>query len=138
MCEREQADPGVRGDAGGEIAREARATFAATVVPRDFDTIEIPFPERGEPRLVKGGGAGEGARAYDPSAMSRMVQVATAGDVTEAEQLQELLRDAGIEAQVEADSEEDGLRVLVPEDSLEAAEDAIEALSEPDDLIAEP
>jgi len=124
--------------AGGEIAREARATFAATVVPRDFDTIEVPFPERGEPRLVKGGGAGEGARAYDPSAMSRMVQVATAGDVTEAEQLQELLRDAGIEAQVEADSEDDGLRVLVPEDSLEAAEDAIEALSEPDDLIAEP
>jgi type III secretory pathway lipoprotein EscJ len=70
--------------------------------------------------------------------MSRLVQVATAGDVTEAEELQELLRDAGIEAQVEADAEDDGLRVLVPEDSLEAAEDAIEALSDPDDLIAEP
>ena len=124
--------------AGGEIAREARATFANTVVPRDFDLIEVPFPERGAPRLVKGGGAGALATAYDPSAMSRLVQVATAGDVTEAEELQELLRDAGIEAQVEADAEDDGLRVLVPEDSLEAAEDAIEALSDPDDLIAEP
>jgi hypothetical protein len=28
--------------------------------------------------------------------------------------------------------------VMVPESSLEAAQDAIEALSEPDDLIAEP
>ena len=124
--------------AGGEIAREARATFPNTVVPRDFDLIEVPFAERGAPRLVKGGGAGALATAYDPSAMSRMVQVATAGDVTEAEELQELLRDAGIEAQVEPDAEDDGLRVLVPEDSLEAAEDAIEALSDPDDLIAEP
>jgi ribonuclease Z len=32
---------------------EARATFPRTVVPRDFDTIEIPFAERGEPRLVR-------------------------------------------------------------------------------------
>jgi len=31
---------------------EARAIFSATVVPRDFDTIEIPFPERGQPTLV--------------------------------------------------------------------------------------
>ena len=40
---------------GPEIAREARAIFAETVVPRDFDVIEIPFPERGAPALVKGG-----------------------------------------------------------------------------------
>jgi ribonuclease Z len=32
---------------------EARAIFDATVLPRDFDTIEVPFPERGEPRLVR-------------------------------------------------------------------------------------
>jgi ribonuclease Z len=37
-----------------EIRDEARATFANTVVPRDFDAIEVPFPERGEPTLVKG------------------------------------------------------------------------------------
>jgi ribonuclease Z len=27
--------------------------FEATVLPRDYDTIEIPFPERGEPELVR-------------------------------------------------------------------------------------
>jgi len=40
---------------GGEIAREARETFVETVVPRDFDVIEVPFAERGSPQLVKGG-----------------------------------------------------------------------------------
>jgi ribonuclease Z len=40
---------------GPEIADEARAIFAETVVPRDFDTIEIPYAERGAPHLVKGG-----------------------------------------------------------------------------------
>jgi hypothetical protein len=64
--------------------------------------------------------------------MTRMVQVAVAGDVTEAEQLEELLRDAGIEAQVGTEGEDDPLTVLVPEESLEAAQDAIEALTEPD------
>jgi ribonuclease Z len=36
-----------------DIRDEARTAFSNTVVPRDFDEIEIPFPERGEPRLVK-------------------------------------------------------------------------------------
>ncbi|HVM55872.1 MAG TPA: hypothetical protein VMT74_00325 [Gaiellaceae bacterium] len=70
--------------------------------------------------------------------MMRMVQVAVAGDVTEAEELQEILRNAGIDSELETDGEDDPLTVLVPESSLEAAQDAIEALSEPDDLIAEP
>jgi hypothetical protein len=70
--------------------------------------------------------------------MTRMVQVAVAGDVTEAEELQEILRNAGIESELQAASEDDPLTVLVPESSLEAAQDAIEALTEPDDLIAEP
>jgi len=39
--------------AGGEIRDEARTVFDNTVVPRDFDAIEIPFPERGEPELVR-------------------------------------------------------------------------------------
>ena len=34
---------------------EARAVFARTELPRDFDAIEIPFPERGEPELVRWG-----------------------------------------------------------------------------------
>ena len=37
-----------------EIREEAKAVFENTVVPRDFDTIEVPFPERGDPHLVKG------------------------------------------------------------------------------------
>jgi len=40
--------------AGVDVLRdEARAVFERTVVPRDFDAIEIPFPERGDPRLVR-------------------------------------------------------------------------------------
>jgi len=38
---------------------EARAIFAGTVLPRDFDTIGIPFPERGAPELLRWE-AGEG------------------------------------------------------------------------------
>jgi len=37
----------------GLLRDEARAVFADTVVPRDFDTIEIPYPERGAPQLVR-------------------------------------------------------------------------------------
>jgi ribonuclease Z len=40
---------------GPEIAREAQAIFPETVVPRDFDVIEVPFVERGAPQLVKAG-----------------------------------------------------------------------------------
>jgi ribonuclease Z len=38
---------------GRELKEEARAAFENTVVPRDFDRIELPFPERGEPVHVK-------------------------------------------------------------------------------------
>jgi ribonuclease Z len=40
---------------GPEIADEARAIFPETVVPRDFDVVEVPYAERGAPQLVKGG-----------------------------------------------------------------------------------
>ena len=40
---------------GGELRDEARAVFRNTVVPRDFDRVEIPFPERGEPVHVRAG-----------------------------------------------------------------------------------
>ena len=33
---------------------EARAAFENTIIPRDFDRVEIPFPERGEPEHVRG------------------------------------------------------------------------------------
>jgi ribonuclease Z len=48
---------------GPEVAREARGSFENTVVPRDFDVIEIPFPERGEPHLIE-----SGARRREPAA----------------------------------------------------------------------
>jgi ribonuclease Z len=38
---------------GGEIREEATAVFERSVVPRDFDAIEIPFPEKGEPELER-------------------------------------------------------------------------------------
>ena len=69
--------------------------------------------------------------------MARMVQVAVAGDVAEAEELQEILRNAGIDSTLDAEGADDPLTVMVPEDSLEAAQDAIEALSEPDELLGE-
>jgi ribonuclease Z len=40
---------------GPEVVREARTIFPDTVVPKDFDVIDVPFAERGAPRLVKAG-----------------------------------------------------------------------------------
>jgi ribonuclease Z len=39
--------------AGREVLDEARAAFSATVLPRDFDTVEIPYAEKGEPHLLR-------------------------------------------------------------------------------------
>ena len=36
-----------------ELRDQARAVFAATEAPRDFDTIEVPFPERGAAELIR-------------------------------------------------------------------------------------
>ncbi len=55
---------------GPEIAREARELFSETVVPKDFDVVEIPFAERGTPRLVKGGAL----RRREPEAVSSAPQ----------------------------------------------------------------
>lgn len=72
--------------------------------------------------------------------MTRLVQVAVAGGVAEAEQLQELLAAAGIQSRLEVATEHDSealddppLKVLVPEEDVEEARDAIEALTEPDE-----
>ena len=42
---------------GGEVAREAKTIFPNAIVPKDFDTIDVRFQERGGPLLVKGGAA---------------------------------------------------------------------------------
>jgi ribonuclease Z len=39
----------------GKVLEEAQEVYGPTIAPRDFDIIEIPFPERGEPKLVPGG-----------------------------------------------------------------------------------
>jgi hypothetical protein len=73
--------------------------------------------------------------------MTGLVQVALAESVAEAEEIQDLLRSAGIDAQLETAVEhhpravEDApQKVLVPESQIDAARDAIETLTEPDEL----
>jgi type III secretory pathway lipoprotein EscJ len=69
--------------------------------------------------------------------VSDFVHAAVAGDVREAEEIQEILRSAGIASELQS-GEDDSVEVLVPESDLEAAQDAIEAMTEPDDVVAEP
>ena len=73
--------------------------------------------------------------------MTALVQVALAENVAEAEEIQEILRAAGIEVELESavdhhpsETDDAPVKVLVPESELEAARDAIEAMTEPDDL----
>ena len=68
--------------------------------------------------------------------MTELVRVAIAGDVTEAEEIESILRDAGIASQLET-GEDDSIAVLVSESSVEAAQDAIETLTEPDELVSD-
>jgi hypothetical protein len=72
--------------------------------------------------------------------VTRLVQVAVAGDVAEGEQLQHLLSTAGIESHLEPATEhhesaldDAPLKVLVAEGDADEAIDALDALSEPDD-----
>jgi ribonuclease Z len=37
------------------VLAEAREAFPGAIAPRDFDLIEVPFPERGQTRLVEAG-----------------------------------------------------------------------------------
>ena len=76
--------------------------------------------------------------------MTRMVQVTLAADMTEAEEIQTMLHAAGIACEVEQAVERHptGLedapqRVLVSESDLEAAQDAIESLTDPDEFIGD-
>jgi len=74
--------------------------------------------------------------------MGAMVQLAVARNLAEAEEIQTILNSAGIQSELElavdqhptqlADSPQ---KVLVPEESLEDAQHAVEAMTDPDELI---
>ncbi|HEY5815503.1 MAG TPA: ribonuclease Z [Solirubrobacterales bacterium] len=44
----------------GKVLEEAKEVFEPAIAPRDFDLIEIPFAERGEPKLVSNGARDNG------------------------------------------------------------------------------
>jgi hypothetical protein len=69
--------------------------------------------------------------------MSAKVQVAVAGDVTEAEEIQAILTDVGVESELEPADEADAIAVLVRDSDVEVAQDAIEAMTEPDELVSD-
>jgi hypothetical protein len=76
--------------------------------------------------------------------MTQLVQVALAEDIAEAEEIQRILQQAGIVSELETAvehhpraTENAPQKVLVPEESLEAAQHAIEALTDPDDLVSD-
>jgi ribonuclease Z len=53
---------------GADLLREAREVFPATILPRDFDVIEVPLRERGEPSLVKAGARPDRREQESPTA----------------------------------------------------------------------
>jgi ribonuclease Z len=44
----------------GKVLEEAQGVYEATVAPKDFDLIEIPFAERGYPELIPNGAVNRG------------------------------------------------------------------------------
>jgi ribonuclease Z len=78
--------------AGGELRDEARAIFPATEAARDFDTIDVPFPERGGATLERWSErlareraqAGAGEAAGDARASEPRAQDATQADPADA------------------------------------------------------
>jgi len=45
----------------GKVIEEAKEVFEPTVAPKDFDVIELPFPERGDPHLIPNGAVDNGS-----------------------------------------------------------------------------
>ena len=72
--------------------------------------------------------------------MSALVQVALAESVAEAEEIEAILREAGIEVQLQSavdhhprEVDDTPLKVFVPEEQLEAAREAIESMTDPEE-----
>jgi signal recognition particle subunit SEC65 len=76
--------------------------------------------------------------------VTELVQVALAESVAEAEEIQEILREVGIEAELEPavehhprETEDAPQKVLVPESEIDAAREAIESMTDPDELVSD-
>jgi ribonuclease Z len=83
--------------AGGEVQREARAEFASTEVPRDFDTIDVPFPERGPATLIR----------WSERLAAAREQARVEGTSGEGETAEIDLASAGGEGETELDASQD-------------------------------
>jgi uroporphyrinogen-III synthase len=73
-----------------------------------------------------------------------MVQVAVTSNLTEAEEIQTILRSAGIESELRpavehhpSETDDVATKVLVHEKDLDAAQDAVEALTDPGEMLGE-
>jgi type III secretory pathway lipoprotein EscJ len=62
--------------------------------------------------------------------MTAMVHLATADDAAEAEEIQAVLSDAGVESELQAGEEADTVEVLVSESQLEEAEDLLAGMTD--------
>jgi len=76
--------------------------------------------------------------------VTELVQVALAESVAEAEEIQEILRAAGIEAELETavdhhprETEDAPQKVLVADSEIDAAREAIESMTDPDELVSD-
>src|SRR5207244_13452513 len=126
------------------LFRRRRRPRGACDLPRDGRAARLR-PDRGAVPRAGSAEPREGWRARPASgsriiglAVNTMVQVAVAGDVTEAEEIQAILTNVGIETQLSTPEDDaDAVTVLVQETDLETALDALEALTEPDDLVGE-
>ena len=67
---------------------EARAVFERTRTRRATSTSSLPFRERGEPRIVHGGGAAARRRG---GADAMKISILVAADISEADEVQRLL-----------------------------------------------
>jgi hypothetical protein len=74
-----------------------------------------------------------------------MVQLTVANDLAEAEEIQTILSAAGILSSAEpavehhpSSLEDSPQKIMVPESSLEAAQHAVESMTDPDQLVSDP
>ena len=132
-----------------DVNREAREQFSDTVVPRGFDIIDVPRPERGAPTLERGAewagprhatwsrpGRWAQRRTGGGHGISGLVTVAVAGDARRRPRSGASSERAGIESQLEgAEDEFVGTPVDGPCHILVAAPllDAADALADNDE-----